>query len=592
MGETLTGSVLVLLTWSLVVVLVSALGLPLAASGAGDRREALRRSLWWGTGILVTAVLLLSLRYPLGSLPVLLIIVGLAVVMGAVGLRRLGHLRPATRHDSMLVWLVTASLGFAITYLALAAMGPVTNYDSGLYHLGAIRYQHEFGLIPGLANLYFPLGYANSLTSLSAFFGASPWELNGFRLVNGALLVLFAIDLISRIRSRLWLPGTMLSVGSLVFVWIPLSALSDYWVTSPSSDSAILILTTVSVAYLADGIARANRTQPWWPDLSVSAGISFVLVSMRPTMVLFAVAILLLGVAAFLWSSRVRSFSPPNKPRGAGTLLWALSTVGLLLAIAQILRDRLLSGWLQYPLSLVSFNVPWRASDPVWFRKATLGAARDPEDLWKAAESWQWISGWAFRALNQWETAMLLLLGAVSLFLVVLVRLRKFELHIRPLLVATIPSAVTVAAWFLASPPAFRFVWGPLFTLAALPGAWAASQLVQGRSLTGHPSVLPSSTLGATCVSLVAVVLFSLIFRWDGAEAAVESSFIVGGVSISYAVSPVTVPEVTESVLESGLVVISPVNTDQCWNQYPMCTPLVEKDVSLSGESLADGFLP
>ena len=54
------------------------------------------------------------------------------------------------------------ALAAAVVYLAVAALGPVTNYDSGLYHLGAIRYAADFATIPGLANLYFPFGYGNA----------------------------------------------------------------------------------------------------------------------------------------------------------------------------------------------------------------------------------------------------------------------------------------------------------------------------------------------------------------------------------------------------------------------------------------------
>lgn len=592
MSNVLVGAALVCLTWTIFSVAVVALGLPVAVSGARDRREALRKSLWWGLAVMVTVVLWVSLGVPLGTSTTLLVFLGITLSMGFVGMRRIRRLQAAKVHDSRSTWVVGLALAVSVIYLAMAALGPVSNYDSGLYHLGALRYQQEFGLIPGIANLYFPLGYSNSLTSLSAFIGSTPWDLNGFRLINGLLLVISAVDVMSRLRSRLWSPGTMLMLGSLIFVWIPLTALSDYWVTSPTSDSAILILTTVSVAYLADGLALVARNRSMWSDFSVSAVTSFVLVSMRPTMVIFSITVLLVGLAAFVWRTRIRPQSPLRNERGSRLLTSLLIVTGLLLALAQILRDRVLSGWLQYPLSVFAFDVPWRANDPVWFRTATLGAARDPEDLWNAAEGWDWVPGWIGRSLMQWESAMVVVLTAVSIVLIALVRFRRIPLRIRPLVAACSPSAVAVAVWFLASPPAFRFIWGPLFTLAALPGAWAAYRLKQERSLTHLSASKGAAVPGSLAAALLGVVTFSLMFRWDGASLTEQSSFNVGPIAVPYVVSPITVPEISTATLESGLVIISPMTSDQCWNQYPLCTPLIDQTVTLAGSGISDGFLP
>ena len=71
-----------------------------------------------------------------------------------------------------------------------------------------------------------------------------------------------------------------------------------------------------------------------------------------------------------------------------------------------------------------------------------------------------------------------------------------------------------------------------------------------------------------------------------------ERQFALGPVSVTYAVAPVAVAETVDRVMPSGLVLRSPATGDQCWDAYPLCTPLIESGVSGRGNSIQDGFVP
>jgi hypothetical protein len=137
--------------------------------------------------------------------------------------------------------IALGAVGLAILYFAFAALGPVTNYDSGLYHLGAIRYSTEYSAIPGLANLYFPFGYSNAQVPLAALLSNGPWGFNGFRLLNGFLITLVGFDLFLRVlsgsRVRRFGPGVYVLLVGLVVALIPLIALADFWVASTTQDA-------------------------------------------------------------------------------------------------------------------------------------------------------------------------------------------------------------------------------------------------------------------------------------------------------------------------------------------------------------------
>jgi hypothetical protein len=521
----------------------------------------------------------------------LLVYVGLSVGCGILGLWRVWSLPRSSARATCGVtdYLLIAGIGLAIVYLAIAVTGPVTNYDTGLYHLGAVRYQQEFGLVPGLANLYFPLGYGNSVVTLSAFAGSTPWGANGFRLFNGLLLVLMAADLILRIRQGRRGPGYYLLVLSIAFVWIPLVALSDYWVVSPTSDSSVLILTTVSVVYLCDGVSQGVRSLSRVDALSISVILGMVLLTMRPTMAVFTAGVLAVVILVLVrWRRKVGSRTTLHM-RLIGAVVIAL---GVALMTVQGARDRILSGWWEYPLSLLRFEVPWSAPDPVGYRTATLGAARNPDDLWHAAESWDWIPGWLTRMPTQWEFWAALCLAAVSGLSIVVASRTKSPWSPRRLVLTALPSGVATVAWFLASPPYFRFVWGPIFTLLALPAAWAVNGVVLRSTQRSRLAWVRPVLVGGLSIALLGVLAYCAVERSHVGDRNESHVWSIGSVQFHYRVVAVPVVAIAPSTLESGLRIVSPTNSDQCWAVYPLCTPQVEPTVSLAGATLGQGFLP
>lgn len=332
-----------------------------------------------------------------------------------------------------------------------AAIGPVTNYDSGLYQLGAITYVGEYGAIPGLANLYFPFGCNTSLYPIGAFVGNSPWNGNGYRLANGFLILLLVTDLSLRLAkgkgTRSKLPtGTYFLLIATPLTLVPLGSLSYFWVTSPSSDSAVLVLTLISVSYLLDTLTNKKNAVS---TASVSFAAAVIAFSLRPTMVVFLVVLTLVLLYRL---GRVGSL------RNIRLLL--LAALGIVLLVTQSVRDYLLSGWLQYPLSLISFNVPWLAADPVWNRTATLGNAKNPADIWGSLEGFAWVGAYLSALPSQWETYFIAGLCVIAIVLVVLKRQVDHPLPWKTIALAQAPILTGIVAWFFSHPHHFDLVGG------------------------------------------------------------------------------------------------------------------------------------
>lgn len=572
------GSLLVLGSWIVLAALGVALGSGFAAASRGnfDRSSFVRHSLWWGLSFLTGVVLLVNLVVPLDHWGALVVVLGIAALSLSVA-ALLVHRRSVSFTPTS--WMVTPGALAAIgvlaasqVYLAVAALGPVTNYDTGLYHLGAIAYARELPALTGLANVYAPLGYGTAEFPLAAFMGSGPWQSDGFRLLNGFLMGALALDAAIRVIQRRWTAGTYVMLVGVVAAWVPLLALADYWVTSPSQDTAAFVLISVSVSYLVDAVTHPDE---WLSRMSVSLIVAVTAVLIRPTMAFFLVGLVI--VAVILVTRR--------RTTGLGR---ATTLVGLMAGIslvAMLIRDVLLSGWLLFPLSQFPMPVPWRAADPAELRIATLGYHRDPSDLWGATQGWGWADAWVGRLPQMWEAYEFLLLIIAALVALALVTVRQ-TLRWRSLVLAMTPSGLAVIAWWTVTPPSFRFAWGPIFTLAAIPLGWSLWRLSR---TSNTRSLVKTITVAGVVAPLFAVLAFSAAYRLDTTAITQERNWILG-VNVPYVVAPLPAIEVDDVLMISGIKLRVPVTGEQCWGNFPLCTPTPNPGLAFRGTSIRDGF--
>lgn len=543
-----------------------------------------RMALWWGLLTIAILAYLANLIWALSDVAAGVLVLGWSAASAVVAFlfaRRRGWARPAQAWIAGRVILLIG-LGAGVVYFALAALGPVTNYDSGLYHLGAVSYAADFPAIPGISNLYFALAYGNAEFPLAALLGNGPWQGDGFRLLNGLIMAMAAVELVLRARRRRPSVGFFVLLAGMVATWVPMLALSDYWVTSPSQDSSVLMVTVVASAYIADTVTERR----WAAPAATALALSVLLILLRPTMVIFAMT-LVLTVIVVAWKRRTQD-------SGEAVTIPALviAVAALAAGIAATARDYVLSGWLQYPLSLYAFDVPWRAEDPSMFRNATLGYHRNPEDLWGSVEGWAWAGPWLGSRAQQWETYLIFLLVVAAIAVPALAAFTGARLRWRSMVLAMAPSAVASVFWFLATPPSYRFAWGTLFTVATIPlGFGLRAFVAHGGKGARKAARRAQFVLSAAVVPVVAVVAFSAFARFDWAEVSDERTWKLG-VSVPYVVAPIVNAPVRVEQTATGLELLVPTESDQCWANYPMCTPTPNPALKFRGTELGSGFLP
>ena len=544
-----------LLTWLLIGLVVVGLGLPVGVRVARCRANVMRVSIWVGLAILVVIVSIISLLAPLRSLVSLGIVLGLALIAAGLSLPRLTRL-PWKKRRLSLPWmfLFCGVVIVGAVVWALSTTRAPTNYDSGLYHLGAIEYAAQAGTVPGLANLFAPLGYGNAQIPLAAFLTNGPLGIQGFEALNSFLLLLLPIDLLlrsySHARPRI---GSLVLATGIFTIYPPMFAMADAWVISPTSDTAVLFFTLAAVSTLAPTV-RSGRLTTERVLLIVSP--LAVAAAMRPQAWLMFAAVLAVLVMVHL------RLSPNGERAGIPALLAAAFTPPALIAAVGVARDAVLSGWWLYPINSFPLPVEWRAADPSALLASTLGIARDPGPAYQqAAQGYEWLLPWALRLPQTWEFWLLIALMAAGVVLVI-ISLGQGDAKLKRLLLAAAPGILASVVWLLLTPPSFRFGWGPLFSTAALLFGWGwfvnkwADRWIAG--------------LGGAFILVVAV--------WTGASR-----------MPAWSTSP---PEVlTDQVpITEDLVIESPAQGDQCWETFPLCTPAPADGLRPRGVDWTSGF--
>ena len=160
-------------------------------------------------------------------------------------------------------------------------------------------------------------------------------------------------------------------------------------------------------------------------------------------------------------------------------------------------------------------------------------------------------------------------------------------LRVRGLGITMLPSIMSVAVWFTLAPPSFRFGWGPIITLAAVPIGWSLWRLSRLES----KQAAVSAVVGAgVALPLVGVVAFSTITRLDYASFTDERTWSLG-ISIPYVVTPPPDVESDLVTTNGGVELLVPSSNEQCWGVFPLCTSTPLTGLTRRGPGISDGFV-
>lgn len=532
-----------------------------------DRRYVgpviLRVALWSGLSLITLIVLLWNLFLPFADAGALVLGAGLLGVAAVGWIAMFPNLRipspPPWGVITLLIGLCSGSFA-----LAVLSLGIPINYDSGLYHLGAISYARDFGTIPGLANLHDRFGFNSSVFPLAAFLDAGMWQGEGFRLVVGVFMLAMAIDLSLRLleKGKKTTAANMTLVISLTALWIYVLLAPGSLIASPTGDTIVVALVAISVVYLLDALARS---EPWGFAAGVAIVTAALAGTMRPINWLFWLAVF---VIALILARRRRA-------------LRSLVTAGILsgiLVATMLVRDAILSGWLLFPFDRLPIPVDWRYPTPELTSMAITAWGRAPHKPYEfALTGYDWLIPWIRSLSRDWFILCLLVLVIMCAVLLIMRRPPKSILF-----VAMIPPLMVMPAWLVLAPDP-RFAWGQILLLGTVPVAI----LLQETPISQVTFPLAGTVL---VVGIVAAFLrggFAIV-----AKDVRPQLTTLGLVQVTLLLAPPLSEEVTRTPLSDGTLTIEP-SGDQCWTQFPLCRPSGSSpDIELRGEGIVSGFRP
>jgi len=350
-----------------------------------------------------------------------------------------------------------ASLIVMGMWLADWAGGQCTNYDTGTYHIPAVRWATTYPIIPGLANLNDRLGFNNSGLLYAAMVGIGPWEGKSTHLANGLLVFVLMIQVVLAAHRLIWSP--CVNIGHLVFELLMIVPAVTLVITgnisSLSTDVApalvLLVVATKLYGWLT-GTGRSVEDQAY--DLLLVVPLCCLAVCLKATAAVFS-SMSLVVVCWLIWRG------PPSAAKTR--VVWCASAF-FGLGVPWLIRGIVLSGYPLYPTSVGAVKVEWRVpAELAQAEKAFVTTfARNslaPNDPWFHSWLSAMLHGKNLFLFLLWVIVPIALaLAASAMYFLALCKVSCYGRNTARGLILSVPVFAGIAFWFFKLPaPRFGF---------------------------------------------------------------------------------------------------------------------------------------
>jgi hypothetical protein len=472
--------------------------------------------------------------------------------------------------------LVTAVAFFIVVIWCLSGLRAPTNFDSGLYHFGSIRWLNEYPIVPGLGNLHMRFAFNQSYFNFLALANTFPFWNQGYVAGGLFLLLLSTATLIETAcreeQSWRWV------VGAALFVYLASLAPG---ISSPNPDTAIALFEIAIFLFLFRArsfigyckspsplsssetrLLSLQNSDYLLKDLISVLCISAAIVTIKLSSIAFAAGC---SVVALFYLFR----STEIKAKILLKIFAFLTTFGLI----HVLRGVLLSGAPFFPSPLAAiWSFDWSVFYGVanYESKLIYSWARAPGVLNpdQVLDNWAWFVPW-FNRLPFYFTTSICMATGLALWAIAYMKTeahKKDLFHLKPLTTLFVPIFLSFVFWFLTAPDP-RFL-GSVFILFIVTTSWIISQIL-GVSLRRY-AVL-THTFAKKIVVVVAVCGIGLCaLKIMG----VQSLRLDGW-------APIQVARVERMNTLSGLEVSVAIESGQCWNENLPCTPQFNENLKL-----------
>ncbi len=480
-------------------------------------------------------------------------------------------------------------LAVLITVVALrTSLGEgLLHYDTGLYHASSVRWIEQYGVVPGLGNLFAPLAVDSLWFQPQALFSFSFILNHPLHALNGWIICLGIIFAISGIKYLLSSPHNLrfsyCAQGLMLLALIePINQAS-----SASTDEPTAILIMMIVVLFLRYLEQSNENQ----STKLLAFILIFLSLFAFLVKLSAFPILLLPI--YINYDQIKSRDKMFLPLTIAT--------SILLILPKLIRTVILSGYLIYPLpNLDLFSFDWKMPLDVVIaeKQAIEGWARIPfrppnQVLEGNISTWfpTWFGVFQHTAMAVWLVIALglFLLGVILYFNEQYALIQRYFLAYSLVIVGSV-------FWFLQA-PFIRFGYGFLWSWVILSIAPLVHWLLRKYYvyLTTAKNYKFSLTVAATLLLIVIEVQIPHGSLGMGIE--------LGGSYIrerqkAHLLWQQDYPTVDVVAIlpdphyQGKLRIYQPRATQLCWSTTLPCSPYMQHRAQLRASDLQAGFRP
>ena len=381
-------------------------------------------------------------------------------------------------------WRFAAAVIVFAIWTANHALAQGWGFDDYFYELRAVRWYHDYPIVPGLANLFGPFGFNNSHHLFAAMLSAGLWRGAVSHIFNGLFVVLACVFLLDAVRDLA--KGAEGAIYRSLFPALlvcPCVGLVSFGYAGPMlSTLKADVFVAAATAVLACLFLRWTAAPPGTSHSAVLATTTLLVGAVIPSVKIsglvfcgFIVTVVALRSLLHL-TLRLRS----------RRMVVAVLLVGAVLAITAPIRGIVLSGCPVYPSTVFRWNVDWavpvaqaEAERAFITSYARFRAAYDPHEV----SGWLWIPEWARTiAIPDRINVLLPLVLTLVCIPLLFVRRRRDPPHRQEnappdWAYATLACATLAAliVWFIQA-PAPRFVIVNVWILFAVILAWAVQE--------------------------------------------------------------------------------------------------------------------
>ena len=476
---------------------------------------------------------------------------------------------------SKLLFIVAVGLTVS-AWIASRAMLPPNAYDSGLYHLNAVRWINSYPIIPGLGNLHGRLAFNQTFFLYVAALNFYPLFGNGRSIANSFLFLLTIATAFDLLRPVFKKPSILLGSHpfqyiSIIFMFPILAylAFTSEGIASPSPDLTSSLLQISMFMFFVNGIGYLISGQH---EQDHAAMLLVILAATAVTIKLsnLAFSTVIYGfVLTYAWKK--------SRKRIRRVIYFALPVI--VLFTIWCVRGFVLSGAPLYPSTIGYIPIDWAVPREKVIDEANwiYSWARQTHTHWSIVlGSWNWFEPWILKTSKNiigviYPFSVFIIFCIFALIISIFKKGRKLEIIELAILS---PLLVSLFYWFFTAPdPRFS---NAIFFLMPISAILITFTLIQDRF----------SVRLFVIIVFIAFISANLNFI----TYAVKNYREIKSISTSGWYSVKEIP-LDKRITNSGLIVYIPKTDYLCWDAPLPCAPLFNDTLRLrkSGD-IASGF--